>query len=105
MDTDVPHDAQGPVFYERDVFFTKIVVDTVASKDDIFEVYFAGTDEGKVYKVSRWRDEKGNYQSKLLDVFDATSPDPVRAMELSKKNRAIYVSSGKNGLIIELLTE
>ena len=29
MNSDVPHDADGPAFYQKDVIFTKIVVDEV----------------------------------------------------------------------------
>jgi len=29
MDSDVPHDAEGPAFYKRDVVFTKLAVDQV----------------------------------------------------------------------------
>ena len=30
MDSDVPHDAEGPAFYKRDVTFTKLAVDQVS---------------------------------------------------------------------------
>ncbi len=34
MDSDVPHDAEGPAFYKRDVTFTKLAVDQVCRKLD-----------------------------------------------------------------------
>ena len=101
MDTDVPHDADGPAFYQRDVMFTKVVVDTVRTSGSgyiegkTFTVYYAGTEDGRVFKISRWTDAKGRGHSKLLDVFDAVSPDPVRAMKISRQNRALYVSSDR----------
>ena len=104
MDTDVPHDADGSPFYQRDVMFTKIVVDTVrtgrsgyATSDKTFAVYYAGTEDGRVFKISRWTDAAtgGRAHSRLLDVFDATAPLPVRAMALSREKRALYVSSDR----------
>ena len=32
MDSDVPHDAEGPAFYKRDVTFTKLAVDQVSQE-------------------------------------------------------------------------
>ena len=82
MDGNVPHDANGPPpFYARDVTFTKLTVDevigTVASRrygdrtTQQFTVYYAGTVDGKIYKVSRWLDARSQeYKSKLIDIFD-----------------------------------
>jgi hypothetical protein len=102
MDTNVRHDTDGPAFYERDVMFTKIVVDSVktsgsgyATSGKTFSIYYAGTEDGRIYKISRWTDNNGRGHSKLLDVFDATSPDPIRAMKISRQSRALYVSSDR----------
>ena len=57
MDLDVPHDAHGPVFYQKDVVFTKIIVDEVFKKtsygsiDQRFNIYYAATEDGRVFKV------------------------------------------------------
>ncbi len=101
MDSDVSHDggSEGPVFYRRGVVFTKLVVDRVASgsydNEQEFHVYFAGTDHGEIYKISRWNDEKGQSQSQLLDVLDITGPDPIRALRLSRHHQSLYASSDR----------
>ena len=48
--------------------------------------------DGKVYKVVQWFDEEtkqGN--SELLDIFDVTSPEPIRMMEISPKVECIHL--------------
>lgn len=106
MEGNVPHDANGPPpFYVRDVTFTKITVDQVISTTSSrryggkttqqFTIYYAGTVEGKIYKVSRWLDGRSQqFKSKLLDIFEATSNgEPVRAITLSRENKMLYVTS------------
>ncbi|TRY62769.1 hypothetical protein TCAL_00852 [Tigriopus californicus] len=97
MDTIAPHDQKEPVFYTSDAIFTKIVVDSVNAgsygKDRPFHVYYAGTLDGRVFKISRWTNEQGVYETRLLDVFEVTTPYRVEAMTLSRKVKAIYVTS------------
>ena len=57
-------------------------------------MYYVGTQTGKVYKVSQWRDDDGRLQSQLLDTFQATlEEEPIRAMEISRHRRQLYVTS------------
>ena len=48
MNRNIPHDAAGPAFYQRDVTFTKIVVDNEVTishfggKSQDYTIYFAG---------------------------------------------------------------
>ena len=59
-----------------------------------FSVFYIGTKSGHVYKVSQWRDDEGALQSQLLDSFQATAErEPIRAMELSRARRQLYVTS------------
>ena len=78
--------------------FTHLAVDKVATglysdrKD--YVLYYIGTKGGKVYKVSQWRDEDGLQKSLLLDVFQGTvEEEPIRAMEISRRKRMLYVTS------------
>ena len=41
--------------------------------------------EGRVYKVVEWQDSEGVSQSQLLDVYEVTTPEPIRAIQISKK--------------------
>lgn len=45
------------------------------------------TVEGRVYKVVEWLDEDGESRSELLNVYEVTTPAPIRAMQISKKVR------------------
>ena len=55
---------------------------------------YIGTQTGQVYKVSQWRDDEGRLQSQLLDTFQATlEQEPIRAMEISRHRRQLYVTS------------
>ena len=98
MDLDVPHDAHGPVFYQKDVVFTKIIVDEVFKKtsygsiDQRFKIYYAGTEDGRVFKVARWKSSE-RFQSRLLDIISVTEPEPIRAMALSKKSKMLIVTT------------
>lgn len=40
-------------------------------------------DEGRVYKIVQWYDDEGEAFSVLLDVFDVTPNEPIRAMAIS----------------------
>lgn len=41
--------------------------------------------EGYVYKLVEWYDRLGEEHSNLVDIFEATVPDAVRAIEISSK--------------------
>jgi hypothetical protein len=44
------------------------------------------TVDGRVYKVVQWFDETSQQgQSELLDIFEVTTPEPIRMMEISPK--------------------
>lgn len=43
--------------------------------------------EGRVYKVVEWMDVDGISHSELLDVYEVTTPEPIRAIQISKKVR------------------
>ena len=93
MDNDVPHDSDGPIFYQRGVMFTTLAVGRVNdgagsfATNQAFSVYFAGTEDGSVFKVSRWTDHTtGQIKSQLLDKFPVSeSGSAVRTLTLSKK--------------------
>ena len=87
----------APVYYKRDVVFTRLVVDTVTagrySASRQFTLFYIGTATGEVYKVSQW-EEEGELRSQLLDTFQATAlREPVRAMEISRRRKMLYVTS------------
>jgi hypothetical protein len=93
MDSAVSHDNGKPVFYKRDIIFNRIVVDRLEVDGIEYIVYFAGTTTGMVYKVVEWYDRSGEVHSNLVDVFEATVPEPVRAMEISPQHKSLYISS------------
>ncbi|XP_044756007.1 semaphorin-2A isoform X1 [Coccinella septempunctata] len=97
MDSAVQHEHEKPVFFKRDIIFTKLVVDKVPV--DIggavldYTVYYAGTNDGRVHKIVEWQKEDGDTSSILLDVFDVTPGEAIQVMEISKEHKAIYVAS------------
>lgn len=93
MHLDVPHDASKPAFVIRDVTLTKILVDHQATVGQDYTIYYAGSSDGRIFKISRWRKQNGQFESALLDVQDVTSPEPIRAMVISRELRMIYVTS------------
>jgi hypothetical protein len=93
MDSAVSHDNGKPVFYKRDIIFTRIVVDRLEVDGIEYIVYFAGTNTGMVYKVVEWSDRSGEVHSNLVDVFEATVPESIRAMEISGQHKSLYVAS------------
>ena len=98
MHHNVHHDNSEPAFFVKDVSFTKVVVDNEVTishyggKSQDYTIYYAGTSDGKVYKVSRWRNSKGQYQSKLLDILDITN-EPIRAMEISRPLKTLIIAT------------
>jgi len=98
MDEDVGNQGQAPVFYKRDIVFSHIVVDQMTTgmysdKQD-YTIFYIGAKTGQIFKVSQWADAEGKQHSQLLDVFQATlEGEPIRAMEISRRLRMLYVSS------------
>lgn len=54
MDSAVANDNGRPVFFRRQVMFTKVVVDVVEVDGVKYTVYFVGTNTGHVYKIVEW---------------------------------------------------
>lgn len=147
MDSAVANDNGRPVFYRRDIMFTKIVVDIIEIDGIRYTIYFAGTSTGHVYKIVEWYPQMGANgadspgpanqfsapgsgplgdalasasasnganslpgpaaaqfgQSSLVEVIEATVPEPVRAMEISTRHKSLYVASDSQVRQINLL--
>lgn len=130
MDSAVASDNARPVFHRRDVMFTKIVVDVMEIDGLNYTIYFAGTNTGHVYKIVEWQlaplnqaaaaagadfDANGGgagqasqpgagvTQSTLVEVIEATVPEPVRALELSQRHKSLYVGSDSQIKQVSLL--
>jgi hypothetical protein len=95
MDSSVPSESGRPVFFKRDLVFTKIAVDFHVVNGIKYSVFFAGTNTGLIYKIAQWEDRRSGegLQTNLVDVFEATAPEPVRAIEVSSRHKSLYVSS------------
>lgn len=103
MDSAVAHDNSKPVFYKKDILFTKIVVDLLEVDGIAYTVYFAGTSTGLVYKIVEWYDQAGQVHTNLVDVFEGTAPHPIRAMEISPRHKSLYIASDHAIRQIDLL--
>ncbi|XP_063365071.1 semaphorin-2A [Cydia amplana] len=105
MDTAVSHENEKPIYYKRDLFFTRLVVDRV--KVDMmghqldYTVYYAGTNEGKIHKIVQWT-RNGDSQSALLDIFDVTPGEPIQAMGISRVHGSLYAASDRRVLQLRL---
>ncbi|KAL1488366.1 hypothetical protein ABEB36_014843 [Hypothenemus hampei] len=108
MDSAIMHEYEKPVYYKRDIFFTKLVADKVSV--DIggavvdYTVYYAGTNKGSVQKIVEWtNDHEEGSSSILLDVFDVTPGEAIRVMEISKEHKALYVASDNRVKQVDLV--
>lgn len=89
----VNNEHSNPIYYKKDVVFVRIVVDQLkVDSSNIYYVYYAGTSDGKIYKIVQWF-TKNSTSSALLDVLEITDDEPIRAIELSQENKYLYVSS------------
>ncbi|KAI2808494.1 semaphorin [Blomia tropicalis] len=104
MDSAVEHDNAKPVFFKRDVIFTRIVADLLEVDGIQYTIYFAGTSTGLVYKIVEWYDQSRIVHSNMVDIFEVTTPEPIRAMEISPRHKSIYVSSDSMIRQIDLMT-
>jgi len=98
MNSEVNHEGGAPVFYKRDVVFTHVIVDKLTvgmfSEERQFTLFYVGTIQGQIYKISQWTQQDGQLKSQLLDIFQATvQPEQIRAMEMSRHRRMLYVTS------------
>lgn len=95
MDSAVTHDNEKPVFYKKDVIFLKLVVENIEVEGIPYTIYYVGTNEGYVYKLVEWF-SNGVEHSNLVDIFEATTPEPIRAMDISSKHKSLYVGSDQS---------
>lgn len=141
MDSAVANDNNRPVFYRRDVMFTKVVVDVLEIDGLRYVVYFVGTNTGHVYKIVEWSSNlsqstmpdgagggflsalsdaigaggssgpqsqsssggNSNSRASLVEIIEATVPEPVRALEISSRHKSLYVASDSQIRQINLL--
>ncbi|XP_055601449.1 semaphorin-2A isoform X2 [Uranotaenia lowii] len=94
MDKAVNHEHNNPVFYKRDLVFTKLVVDKI--KIDIlnkeYTVYYIGTNTGRIYKIVHYL-ANGESKSKLLDIFEIAQNEAIQVMEISQTRKSLYVAT------------
>ncbi|XP_018009025.1 semaphorin-2A [Hyalella azteca] len=108
MDEAVSHEHHTPVYFKRDLVFTHLVVDKVTPDtrspiSSTYTVYYAGSIEGRVYKVVQWLDADGMSHSQLLDVYEVTTPEPITAINISPKHQSLYVASDNRLRQVDLL--
>ena len=63
--------------------------------------------DGRVYKVVQWLDETTQQgKSELLDIFEVTSPEPIRMMEISPKVKwlILFLCRSAGSLIVFCIT-
>ncbi|KAL5285645.1 Sema-2a.2 family protein [Megaselia abdita] len=94
MDKAVDHEFSNPVFYKRDIFLTKLIVDKVRidKLNQEYLIYFAGTNTGSIYKIVQFI-KFGQRQSVLLDILDISKNEPIREMEISQKTGSLYIAT------------
>lgn len=102
MDSAVPQDHGKPVFFKRDIVFTKIVVDQLTVNGMSYTIYYAATSTGSIYKVVEWIDRRKEVHSHLVDIIDVTTPDAIRGLIISPKHKSLYVSSDNHIRQIDL---
>lgn len=92
---------KSPVFIQVNAGYriTQLVVDRVKAKDRHYAVLFLGTDVGTVIKALCITKDNLNAEGIVLEelqVFEASTP--VLTMELSSKQKQIYIGS-KDGVV------
>ncbi|CAO1348813.1 unnamed protein product [Diamesa serratosioi] len=94
VDKAVNHEHNNPIFYKRDLIFTKLVVDRVLIKilNQEYNVYYVGTNNGRVYKIVQFT-QNGESKSKLLDIFEIAQNEAIQVMQISQKRKSLYVST------------
>lgn len=57
-----------------------------------YTVYYVGTNLGHVYKIVQfYRNNEPN--SKLLDIFEIASDEPIQVMEISQLRKSLYIAT------------
>lgn len=103
MDSAVNHAGGRPVYHRANVIFTALAVHLEEVEGVEYTVYYAGTRDGRVFKLVQGNSGSQQPYSHLVDVFRASTPEPIRAMEISSKHKALYVSSDSGVIQFELI--
>lgn len=93
MDSAVSHAGGRPVYHRANVVFTSLAVHREEVDGVEYTIYYAGSRDGRVFKLVQGNTGSQQPYSELVDVMRVTSPEPVRSMEFSAKHRALYVAS------------
>lgn len=71
------------------IIFHRIKIDLLNQE---YTVYYVGTNLGRVYKIVQfYRSNEPN--SKLLDIFEVASDEPIQVMEISQSRKSLYVAT------------
>ncbi|XP_070763846.1 semaphorin-3D isoform X1 [Enoplosus armatus] len=87
-----------PVFtrVRVDYTLTQIVVDRVLAEDGQYEVMFLGTDAGSILKVVSITQENWSTEEVVLEELQVFQvPTPILSMEMSSKQKQLYVGSSE----------
>ncbi|XP_077297385.1 semaphorin-2A-like [Arctopsyche grandis] len=110
MDEAVRQDFDAPVFYKRDLILTQLVVDRRfidtyrPTTDRHYTVFYAGTNDGQIYKVVQWVTPEGNSQWNLADIWRAVPGEPIRSLQISREHASLYVATDLRLLQLHLVT-
>lgn len=69
--------------------FFRIKIDLLNQE---YTVYYVGTNLGRVYKIVQFYRNSEPY-SKLLDIFEIATDEPIQVMEISQSRKSLYVAT------------
>ncbi|OQR73314.1 semaphorin-2A-like [Tropilaelaps mercedesae] len=103
MDSAVSHAGGRPVYHRANVVFTALAVHREEVDGVEYTIYYAGSRDGRVFKLVQGNTGSQQPYSELVDVMRVTSPEPVRSMEFSAKHRALFVASDSGVVQLEVV--
>lgn len=69
--------------------FRRIKIDLLNQE---YTVYYVGTNLGRVYKIVQFY-RNSEPHSKLLDIFEIATDEPIQVMEISQTRKSLYVAT------------
>ncbi|ESO85358.1 hypothetical protein LOTGIDRAFT_107562, partial [Lottia gigantea] len=92
-----------PLLFGEKERWTHIVVDHVIGKEDIYDVVFLATEDGKIKKMISLHDNNLTCLIEEIKIVPNGAKRPVKAMKISSEKGAVFIST--HGKIIKVPVE
>ena len=88
-----------PIFYRRDMLFTKLQMHWVEVDGVRYRLFYLGTACGRLLKLAQWRVLGGGWRTQLLSTLDVFAAQPVPPSSAGNEQDSVQSDSTSSGAV------